>query len=728
MIERRSPHRDTDRNQPWPSLPAQRSGSRRVSGLVGLQRTAGNKAVATLIAQRASVQRVGDETPVAKALRTRSVSDAKDASNELTGASEGDKFGLIDILRKQGWVGPLDEYALERIWRSFGENLPAVAESHLTQWKDCVNKGAELQKLPAAKAYITAFELDAKARAAANLRSNEALTKAEVERLSIDPEVRVPDEAFIAPPPDQLRRLQETQGLAKSAAATMTHLLWMKENINYAGERFDPHKKPALDFDLGDGRSLWSMARDEWAKGEALLAMIANSSPALFVAIGAATPTFERESVPGSLSVIAETDPAKNPQAAKQGIQILLKSVLKNISLARENLPSTDPRVLQPVHSQLKQGTGASGTDWSRPFARWVIDQEAADYQSEQMWKKLALESAAFAALVAAEIATFGGATFFVATGIGLAASAADAVTSQQQSSDLQALGGSAAHAESLMVHQGQVTAAEAAAEAAALALVINALAVGVGGAMRAGEAALQAENARRLAVLQQRYADRIAADAQLQKQIDALEKVLATPASPTKATEELRAVEAVLGTPAPETGAALPVGPPRLTGGGNAVFDPAVGVGARGMDIEGAMAKVYRRMTGGIRRMPAGFKGIDFVSGGTTTVTVTADGVRSEAIVGASGISEKTLDLLTLATREPKSPAAITKALRGHIRDLFQFEHYQLKGIEVSDLSSRVLNVYVGPGAPTAAQSEAIQATAAYASQHEVIMNIVVF
>jgi hypothetical protein len=132
--------------------------------------------------------------------------------------------------------------------------------------------------------------------------------------------------------------------------------------------------------------------------------------------------------------------------------------------------------------------------------------------------------------------------------------------------------------------------------------------------------------------------------------------------------------------------------------------------------------------MTGGIRRLPANFKTLDFVSGGTTTVTVTADGTRTEAIVGATGISEKSLDLLTLTTREEKSAAAIQDALRKNIRDLYQFEHYQLQGIEVSDVSSRVLNVYVGPGAPTAAQSEAIKATAGYAADHSVIMNVTVF
>lgn len=707
-----------------------RSGSDALPGLLQLQQLAGNRAVAALLTQRLALQRDDDETPVAKAIRTQSVSDAKDASKHLNGASEPDKFRLINIIRNQGWVGPSDEYALERIWGSFGKDLPEVvgAGDHIAQWKDCVKKGADLHMLPPVPHLVSVFEMDARARAIANLRANEAYVKAELTRLGIDPDLRVPDESFFAPSAGELKRLQETQGLAQSAVTTISHLLWMKENIKYGNERFHPHQKPALDLDLGGGRTLWDVARDEWAKGEALLGMIANSSPAVFVAMNAAIPAFERKSVPGSLSLLAETDPAKNPQAAKQGIQVLLKSVLKNISLARDNLGDTNPRNLLAIHAQLKKGSGPSGTDWSKPLPRWVIDHEVADYQDVQMWKKLALEGAAFTALVVAELATFGGATFLVATGIGLAASATDALTSQQESAELKALGGSAVRTESMMVYQGQVTAAEAAAEGAALGLAVNTLAVGAGGVLRAGEAALQAQNARRLAVLQQRNAERIATDARLQKQIDTLEQLLSTPGSASKASEELKAAEAAIGIPAPEASAALPPGPARLTGGGGAVFDPMVGVGARGMDIEAAMAKVYRRMNGGIRRLPANFKTLDFVSGGTTTVTVAADGARSEAIVGATGISEKSLDLLTLTTREEKSAKAIKNALRKHIGDLFQFEHYTLKGIEVSDLSGRVLNVYVGPGVPTAAQSEAIKATADYAAERGVIMNVTTF
>ena len=88
---------------------------------------------------------------------------------------------------------------------------------------------------------------------------------------------------------------------------------------------------------------------------------------------------------------------------------------------------------------------------------------------------------------------------------------------------------------------------------------------------------------------------------------------------------------------------------------------------------------------------------------------------------MGASGISEKSLDLLTLATREPKVPGLGHRHLRKHIRDLFQFEHYQLQGIEVERAVQSRAQRLVEPRTPSAAQAEPIQATGSYAAEHGV-------
>jgi hypothetical protein len=93
-----------------------------------------------------------------------------------------------------------------------------VADTHLEEWADCVEKGADLDELPAVQHLVTVLELDTKARA----RS------------------ATPHEAFIAPSPEELTRLLKIQGLAKAGVTTISHMLWVKENINYAGNASTP--------------------------------------------------------------------------------------------------------------------------------------------------------------------------------------------------------------------------------------------------------------------------------------------------------------------------------------------------------------------------------------------------------------------------------------------------------------------------------------------------------
>jgi len=50
---------------------------------------------------------------------------------DLSSAKDEEKFQLIDILRKQTWVGYFDELALERIWGSFGDAVVGAPKGQL---------------------------------------------------------------------------------------------------------------------------------------------------------------------------------------------------------------------------------------------------------------------------------------------------------------------------------------------------------------------------------------------------------------------------------------------------------------------------------------------------------------------------------------------------------------------------------------------------------------------
>ena len=101
---------------------------------------------------------------IKKALDSGDPSDVKEIKN-FAAASLADKFILIRILLSQGWVGPSDEYALEAIWGSFGESLIVVASANFELWNDCIERGAELEDLPAVQQIRTQFVDDVKALA-----------------------------------------------------------------------------------------------------------------------------------------------------------------------------------------------------------------------------------------------------------------------------------------------------------------------------------------------------------------------------------------------------------------------------------------------------------------------------------------------------------------------------------------------------------------------------------
>ncbi|WP_243075120.1 hypothetical protein [Microbacterium sp. SS28] len=158
-----------------------------------------------------------------------------------------------------------------------------------------------------------------------------------------------------------------------------------------------------------------------------------------------------------------------------------------------------------------------------------------------------------------------------------------------------------------------------------------------------------------------------------------------------------------------------------QLSGGTDATWE--LPWSQRGMIIEGAMAKVFRKEGLPIQRVPATFWAIDFISGGIVKTTRDANGKWvSTEITKSLGISMKSLDLLTKLTRVPRSPEAVRQTLRKHVRDLKAFTDDTLKGVTVKDLQDRRLEVLIGPGNPTAKQQAEIDAVIASAGLHIVV------
>jgi hypothetical protein len=141
MPTRAHAEREDDRapavKRPEPPAPA-------LARVLALQRSAGNRAVAAMVA-RDPVADAPGTTDIPKAIADEDIG-AIGAIEDFLSASDAQRFQMIDILLDQFWVGPRDEAALARVWASFGERLPDMMATHARQWADCVDSGAELPR------------------------------------------------------------------------------------------------------------------------------------------------------------------------------------------------------------------------------------------------------------------------------------------------------------------------------------------------------------------------------------------------------------------------------------------------------------------------------------------------------------------------------------------------------------------------------------------------------
>src|SRR4051794_9115418 len=62
--------------------------------------------------------------------------------------TEAERMSAVRRILAQRWVGPVDEGTLERIWRSFGDEVVAVASRNLELFRQSADRGAELLNLP----------------------------------------------------------------------------------------------------------------------------------------------------------------------------------------------------------------------------------------------------------------------------------------------------------------------------------------------------------------------------------------------------------------------------------------------------------------------------------------------------------------------------------------------------------------------------------------------------
>jgi len=370
------------------------------------------------------------------ALKSRDPGDVK-AINDVNQANESEKIDLLRILTYQGWVGPRDEWKIEEIWSSFGEQVPPIMARETKLWTDGIAGGADLDKLPAVQKVRIAFLSDVQTLALTYLRKNREYIQAEMKSLGVDEEV---------PTEEQNQRLKDVQEMAtqvKAAQDVEKKLRSVRVGDDYnipddglpfwAPLNFDPEKRPDrnLDKDEANKDRDWQIVKSYWDPVTGFIAKAANQYPTIYAAIQ------QGETFWGPDDKLGPISNAPSPAKARQAIKAVLSQTLKDIAQCESKIGGNDPdyRDMVPLHAQLLAGTAAStsGVDYQNAFNKWVVEDDLKDYKAREFWVRLGFQTAAAVAFVVVEFATAGTATFFIAAGVGLAASGIQAYNSLDQ-------------------------------------------------------------------------------------------------------------------------------------------------------------------------------------------------------------------------------------------------------------------------------------------------------
>lgn len=406
--------------------------------MLGLQRSAGNARTQQILRlvdgiEPEAAEDTRSEAEIVKdAIDRKSVPDAKHVKlirSRYAGVSVADKLTLIGLLTRQFWVGPLDETALEKLWDSFGKDLPtalAQPEAGLL-FDEGIQAGARLQDLPAFQEIVKQFEHDVVFNVHAYLGANERYVQEEMKALGIGVEDGGGAEAG--------RQAQERQAQVTFWARVAKKALEAKEKIEHTpvgrkhvvryqatGEgprervdeypevNFDPAAKPEIPptaEELSSGEMQdYDAVSNEYRKTMALLGGAQSASAAVYAAIDQ-----------GEVDELA--DPSNSHAAAEK----VLTQTLANIANTREKLGSGDLdwRELKPIHDQLFRGQGVAKLDWGAEPNHAIAKGLVADYEDIAFWETLGIGTLAAAAFIFSEIATAGLASFaWAALGVGI--------------------------------------------------------------------------------------------------------------------------------------------------------------------------------------------------------------------------------------------------------------------------------------------------------------------
>jgi hypothetical protein len=385
---------------------------------------------------------------VDKALASKDPDDVHEIS-DFSLASEDERFKLARIVLDQRWVGPFDEYALERLWASFGDNVVSIASTDkgFELWKECLDRGAELDEAAPIQRLKKAFVADVTNVEVHYLSINRdfVVTQFEQMGLPISPTEQMPEPTMIQQ--EETRVLQQASGtlaeLQKAQELSRTIVVGYEPNpvaqlaresqsSDYRGSPalqqpdyipafFNPYSPPTYDRDPSilsavvrtskTGVTPYSEVKAKYDEASNQIASILTAWPQLYA--------ISRENDSAQTSAFARTE---NVAQARSQLAAAMRLLIGDIEQAVAKLgDEIDPLDLIPIHQQLLAGMASpSGVRWESKLPSFIAKQMQADHDFYKVLRDLGLQTASAALFMFAPFT--GGASIFLAlAGLGVA-------------------------------------------------------------------------------------------------------------------------------------------------------------------------------------------------------------------------------------------------------------------------------------------------------------------
>lgn len=449
----------------------------RRQNMMALQRLGGNAAVTTVLRPRTVQRQPATTTPAAPAEvnekieaahKSLDVGDIKAIGNDnLHLAKEEYRWEFISALCNQKWVGIRDEWALEKLWGSFGNEVFTKIKTRggtaAADWVKSIKGGADLDELTAVRGIPDRFIDDVRHVAYGYLDKNDAYARQELA------DIGKPMEAPLGPPREPNARIAELQEgakllrVAKAAQQALGEIQvgWEQAHDedstqpteaqvnaqNAMPAKFRHEAKPYVPFT--SPKTTWDEVDAHWTVLQSVINGLHIKFPALYVVGTHGADT--------DLATVA----TGNSTAARD-------LVAKSLFDLRTHIAATKPRVagdlawdLRPIHAQIFGGKVPvkSGLDWHDPTIKVLGEKSMDKHETSDLLRTLGVTTLAAAAFILAEMGTMGAATpFLIAAGLGV--SAGMAVQSWEKVYDLAAAKKTSTNPQSELVESGQSDAA----------------------------------------------------------------------------------------------------------------------------------------------------------------------------------------------------------------------------------------------------------------------------